>query len=260
MAFDLSTITTEAVVRPPRIILLGVEKIGKSSFAAASDRPFFIPVHGEEGIDDIPVAKLEKPVSSYNETVGWLEALYNQQHDFGTIVIDSTTTLEPLLHQQVCNDYNKDSIEKVLDGYGKGYLETLKYWRRLTDWIDVLRRDRNCASILIGHVTIKRIDDPIVGSYDSFIWSIHHKAATQLYAWADVILFANSKVILQSEDAGFGKKTKRGTDVTGGRYLYTQKKPSHPGGGRGPFGRIPYEIPLDWNAFCQHVQAARNVQ
>jgi len=150
MAFDLSTITSESVIRPPRIILLGVEKIGKSSFASCSDRPIFIPVHGEEGIDDIPVAKLPAPVTSYNETVGWLSTLHGEAHEYGTVVIDSATTLESLLHQQVCADYNQDSIEKVLDGYGKGYIETLKYWRRLTDWLDVLRRDRNMASIMIG--------------------------------------------------------------------------------------------------------------
>ena len=33
MAFDLASISNEAVARAPRIVLLGVEKIGKTSFA-----------------------------------------------------------------------------------------------------------------------------------------------------------------------------------------------------------------------------------
>lgn len=260
MAFDLSTLTSETIIRPPRMILLGVEKIGKSTFAASSDRPVFLQIKGEEGIDDLAVAKTPGTVNSYADCIGWLGALHQQPHDHGTVVIDSTSTLEPLLHAQVCRDYNKDSIEKVLDGYGKGYVETLKYWTCLTDWLDALRRDRKMASILIGHVTIKRVDDPIVGSYDSFVWNIHHKAASQLYAWADLILFCNSKVIIKSEDIGFNKEAKRGQDLMGGRYLFTQKKPSHPGGGRGIFGRIPYELPLDWSAFTQAVANARDSQ
>jgi len=257
MAFDLSTVTNDSVIRPPRIVLLGVEKIGKSTFAASSDRPMFIQVKGEEGIDDLRVAKTPGPVMSYNECLGWFGALHQQQHDHGTVVVDSTSALEPLLWAQVCADYNKDSIEKVLDGYGKGYAETLKYWTRITEWLDALRRDRGMASILIGHVKIKRVDDPIAGSYDAFVWDIHEKAANLLYRWADLILFCNSKVIVKSEDAGFGKEVKRGQDLMGGRYLYTQKKPSHPGGGRGVFGRVPYELPLDWNAFVAAVTKAR---
>ena len=256
MAFDLSTVTSEAIVRPPRMILLGVEKIGKSCFAASSDRPFFIPVRGEDGIDDIPVPKLSSPVQSYDECLGWLGALHGGEHNYGTVVIDSTSTLEPMVWKKTCEEHGESCIEKILGGYGKGYTETLKYWRALADWLDALRRDRHMASILIGHVTIKRIDDPIVGSYDSFVWDIHHRAASLLYKWADVILFANSKVVVKSEDAGFGKEIKRGMDVMGGRYLYTQKKPSHPGGGRGVFGRIPYELPLSWDHFIQAVQQA----
>lgn len=257
MSFDLTTITTEAVLRPPRMILLGTAKIGKSVFAASSDRPFFIPVKGEEGIDDIEVPKLPTPVASYNETIGWLSALYQQQHEYGTLVLDSSSTLEPMLWAQVCSDHNKSSIEEVLDGWGKGYSETLKYWRALTDWIDVLRRDRNMASIIIGHVGIKTIDDPIAGRYDSFVWDIHHKAASQLIKWSDLVLFCNNKVVVKREDAGFGKDVKRGEDITGERYLYTQSRPSHPGGGRGAFGNLPYELPLNWDSFISAVQKAR---
>lgn len=261
MSFDLTTITSEAVTRPPRMILLGVEKIGKSSFASKSYKPMFIPVKGEEGIDDIQCAKLPAPVQSFDEAMGWIMSLHSGEHDHGTVVIDSTSTLEPLVWARTCAGSEKScggDIEKFNGGYGKGYGAALNHWRAMTDWLDALRRDRGMSSILIGHVTVKRIDDPMVGSYDSFVWDIHHKAASLLYRWADLIMFCNSKVTVKSEDAGFGKEIKRGADVMGGRYLYTQKRPSHPGGGRGVFGRIPYELPLDWDRFMQEVKIARN--
>jgi hypothetical protein len=239
------------------MILLGVEKIGKSTFAGSADRPAIISVKGEEGVDAIEAWKIPSPVNHFDECIGWLSALHQQPHDHGTVVIDSTSALEPLVWACVCREHNETILEKVMGGWGKGYIETLKYWTRLTEWLDALRRDRGMASILIGHVKIKRVDDPIAGSYDAYMWDIHEKAASLLYRWADLTLFANSKVIVKSEDAGFNKETKRGMDPMGGRYLYTQKKPSHPGGGRGAFGRIPYELPLSWDAFVQAVSIAR---
>jgi hypothetical protein len=48
MAFNLESITCEKRLRAPRIVLLGVEKIGKSTFAAGSANPIFIPIRGEQ--------------------------------------------------------------------------------------------------------------------------------------------------------------------------------------------------------------------
>ena len=58
MAYDLSQISSGVCVRAPRIILLGVEKIGKSTFAAGANRPVFLPIKGEEGIDELDVDKV----------------------------------------------------------------------------------------------------------------------------------------------------------------------------------------------------------
>ncbi len=258
MAYDLSTITSDVQVRPPRIILLGVEKIGKSTFAAGSDRACFLPIRGEEGIDDIKVGKIPGYCSSITDVYGWLSSLHTGQHGYGTAVIDSASALEPLIWAATCaKNGNVDSIEKVGGGYGKGYTEALPFWRGITEWLDALRRDRNMASIIIGHVKVKRLDDPIDGSYDTFQFDIHEKAANLLYRWADVILFAKSKAVVRSEDVGFNKEVKRAVDpYAGQRFLYTQKRASHPGGGRGVYGKLPYELPLDWNVFMQAVTAA----
>ena len=49
MAFDLESITSEKRIRAPRIVLLGVEKIGKSTFASGSHNPIFIHTIREIG-------------------------------------------------------------------------------------------------------------------------------------------------------------------------------------------------------------------
>jgi hypothetical protein len=261
MAFNLASITNETRLRAPRIILLGVEKIGKSSFAAGSDRPIFIPVRGEEGIDGIAVPQYPT-CKTFDDVMSCLYSLYTEKHEFGTSVIDSSSTLQPIIFEEICRkNGNVDSIEKACGGYGKGYVEALSYWRRITEALDALRNDRGMASIIIGHVTVKRFDDPCGESYDQYQFDLHDgkssSAVQLLFRWADVILFCNTKVIVRKEEVGFKGEKHQGVDIgNGARFLYTQKRPAHPGGGRGVYGRLPYELPLNFGSFMDAVQAA----
>lgn len=261
MAFDLASISNETRLRAPRIILIGTEKIGKSEFAAGSDSPIFIPVKGEEGIDALKVSQFPT-CNSFSDVMECMSTLYRDPHEHLTTVIDSASTLEPLIWADTCRtNGNAPSIEKVNGGYGKGYIEALSLWRLLTEALDALRAERNMASIIIGHAKAKRFDDPVDGSYDRWQLDLHEKAAALLYRWADCILFANTKVAVKSEDVGFNKKSKRGLDIAGGqRFLFTQKSPAYPAGGRGVYGHLPAELPLSWTAFRDAVASVAAAQ
>lgn len=248
MSFDLKSITRGAQLKAPRMILLGVEKIGKSTFAAGSDNPVFLPIKQEEGVDAIDVPKFPTAMT-FDDVMQAMRTLYKEEHEFGTVVIDSASALEPVIWEAVCKEAQCDSIEKVGGGYGKGYTEAMTKWRQLMTALDALRSDKKMASILIGHVKVKRFDDPLGESYDQYQFDIHEKAANALFRWADAIGFANTKTAVKKEDSGFGKEKKRGIDVTGSRYLFTRKTPAHPGGGRGVYGQLPYELPLSWEAY-----------
>lgn len=257
MPFDLSSISAGKQVRPPRMMLLGIEKIGKSTFASQSNSPCFIPVLGEDGLDDLDVNKFP-PSTCFSDVISALQTLLNGGHSFQTVVIDSISTLEPLIWNDVCRrNEGADSIEKVLGGFQKGYVEALHEWKILCAYLDALRDQQNMASILIGHVAVSTFIDPEGPSYDTYVADIHKKASGMLYRWADAILFAKNKIIVQKEDRGFGKTTGKAQDIgQGARFLYTHKKPAHPGGGRGVYGRLPYEIPLSWEHYQAAVSAA----
>lgn len=272
MALSLASIRKETAIRAPRIILLGVEKIGKTTFACGSriedgyvvetglNNPILIPIRGEEGADSIG-APMFPTCGSVDELLEALGALYTEEHEYSTVVIDSASALEPLVWADVCESHKVQSIEDVGGGYGKGYTATLGVWQKIRDGLDALRNERGMASIIIGHAKVKRFDDPAGGSYDQYQFDIHDKAANLLARWADVILFANTKVAVLKEDVGFKKEKKRGIDATGGqRFLFTQKRPAHPGGGRGAYGLLPYELPLDWSAFSDAVASATTIK
>lgn len=252
--FNLNQISSETRFRAPRIILLGVEKIGKSTFASESDNPVFLPIGGEEGIDSLGV-NATPACSNYNDVIGWLCSLGKDSHNYKTVVIDSASALEPLIHAEACKNLgDSDNISKAGGGWGAGYNESLRLWRGVTDVLDALRDEKDTTSILIGHVKVRRFDDPAGESYDQYVFDVQEKAHNLLYRWADCILFMNTKVLVKKEDVGFGKQKARGLEITpGSRYLYTQKRPAHPGGGRGVYGQLPYELLLprnkSWNVF-----------
>lgn len=272
MSFNLASLSAEAVIKAPRILLLGVEKIGKTTFACGArvedgqlvevglNKPVVIPVRGEEGADEFAVAKFPT-AQSFDDVLSAISSLYTEEHAFETVVIDSASALEPLIHDKVCADYKATSIEEVLGGYGKGFGEAMKYWRGLTNGLDALRNSKDMRSIIVGHIKIKGIKNPGTDAYDAFQFDINERASQMLLKWADLILFANSKITVRKEDVGFNKTKARAVDAAGGqRFLYTQKHPAYPAGGRGVLGRLPNEIPLDWATFQDAVASAYKTQ
>ena len=254
--YDLSSISEGTCVRAPRIILLGVEKIGKSTFASSADNPIFLPIKGEEGIDDLNVAKT--PIcNSPMDVLGWLKAIRYQDNDWKTVVLDSISALDPITNADICEREGVKTINDVGGGFGKGYAQAMEIWRNILEWLDFLRATRNMASILIGHVKVQRFNDPSGEPYDRYTLDANDKVASLLYRWSDCILFCNTKVVVRVSDAGFGKTKNQGVEANpGARFLYTQKRPAHPGGGRGVYGELPYELPLGWKSFMYAVSDA----
>lgn len=253
---NLKSITRGAQLKAPRIVLLGVEKIGKSTFAAGAEAPIVLPIRQEEGVDALDVAKFPT-LQSFTDVRDALGSLADQDHDFKTVIVDSASALEPVIYKDVCDSENAASIEKVGGGYGKGYTEALSRWRELMQALDYLRENKNMASILIGHVKVKRFDDPLNESYDQFQFDINDKASAALFRWADFIGFANTKTFVKKEQSGFGAEKGKAIDAGAGqRYLFCQKSPAFPAGGRGPYGKLPNDLPLNWPAFKEAVVAA----
>jgi hypothetical protein len=268
MAINLSSISKGKATKAPRIIVLGVEKIGKTAFACGTtfedgriskhgtNNPIGIPIKGETGMDDLDIAKF--PTSNtIDDVMQAIGSLYAEAHEYRTVVIDSASALGPLIYDDVCSEFKVSNVRKV-PGFRTGEAAVQIRWRGLLNGLDALRESKNMASIIIGHVKIRKHKNPEGDDYDCYDFDLDQEVAEMLKRWADLILFANTKVVVkkEGEDTTFSKAKKRGIDNTGGqRFLYTQKRPAHPGGGRGDYGMLPYELPLDWKEFETAVAA-----
>jgi len=233
---------------PRRVMLYGTHGIGKSTFAARSERPVFIQT--EDGLGEIECDKFPL-AETYDEVIKALAELYTEKHPYRTVVIDTLDWLERMIWAEVCRKRMVESIEDI--GYQKGYAFALGQWRDVIAGLDALRRDRGMTVLLVAHSKIEKFDDPEHESYDRYSPRLHKLASAVVQEWCDEVLFATYKVYTRQTDEGFNRKKTRGTG-TGERVLYTTERPAHVAKNR---LNLPDELPLDWSAYAKFVTAAR---
>jgi len=264
MSFALDSISNAKRIRAPRIVLLGTPGIGKSELAGGSDDPIFLPVKGEEGIDALDVQAFPV-ITSYDEFMEALESLYSKEHNFRTLVLDSTSTFAPIVDDAALQVENVKSKALLGGGWGRQWDTITRLWSGILAGLSALRDDFGMSVILIGHVKIKAAREPETESFDQWTFDIDGRVADQIIRWSDCTLFMNRKTVVKKEESGFNKKEKRGLDITGGqRFLFTQQSPTHPAKTRGCFGELPAEIALPrhnaWEAFMGEVAQAISKQ
>lgn len=246
MAISLASIArTARASAPPRIVIHGVQGVGKSTFAANAFKPIFLPF--EDGLTGIETEAFPL-LRSYEDAVAALDSLATEQHDFGTVVLDSLDWLEPLIWNRVARDAGKDSIESI--PYGKGYIEATAYWRTLLDKLNTLRA-RGMATILVAHTEVKRFDAPDMDAFDRYVLKLHKGAAALVVEWADVVGLAQVETAIKKEAQGFQNRT-RGI-ATGRRVLRVNESPAYIAKNR---FSLPDPLPLDWTALVQAITPA----
>jgi hypothetical protein len=239
----LGGIITGKTQLPPRILLYGIEKIGKSTLAASAPKPIFVPT--EDGLGQIDCARFPL-ATNYEQVTTNLEALLTNEHDYGTVVVDSGDWLERLIYDRTCKASNVTSIELAAGGYGKGYTAALAYWREILDMLDACR-ERGMIVIIICHAIVEKFDDPDSVSYDRYSPKLHKKTSGPLLTeWADAVLFATRKIRVAVQKEGMkSRATATGIGKAGGeRVLRCVGGPSCVAGNR---YSMPDEIPLTWD-------------
>jgi hypothetical protein len=242
MALSLAQLTRANTPKPPRMLIHGVAGVGKTTLAAGANAPVFIQT--EDGLGLLPVPHFPL-ATSFEAVLEALVALYTEDHDFKTVVVDSVDWLEPLIWAKTCRDNGWNSIEDA--GFGKGYIAALNLWRQYLDGLNGLRDDRGMTVIQIAHTDIKRFDSPEHDPYDRYVIKLHARAAALLQEHSDLVLFANYRISTVKADVGFNKKVNRALG-SGERVLHTAERPAFLAKNR--FG-LPETLPLDWTAFAQ---------
>lgn len=243
---SLSNVKKGIQQAPPRVVLYGVEGVGKSTFAAGAPSPIFLGA--EDGTSQLDVARFPEP-TTWADALAAVDVLTLEDHDYQTFVIDTLDWLEPLCWAHVCAANGVSSIEDVQKGFGKGYLAALSEWRILLSRIDNLRAKRGMSVILLAHSVIKPFNNPEAENYDRYELKLQKLASGLVKEWTDALLFARHETFT----AGGAKGAKVKGVSTGARVVHTEHSAAWDAKTRYSH---PETIALDWADFAQGMRAA----
>jgi len=244
----LSSISGTKHKTPPRIVLHGPEKVGKSTFFAGAPDPIFIQT--EDGLTGVDVQAFPL-CKDYNTIIAQLTSLSLDDHSFKSVIMDSADWTERLLHAHVCEMEGVDIIEKAAGGYGKGYLVALNLWRNILRALDYLNKEKGMIVGIICHSRVVSINDPLNEVYDSYQLKLHdpksgNGSSALLKEWADILLFADTEKFTRKIQADGGKDDKRSRATsTNRRFLYTNPSPAYAAGNR---YSLPPQLDLTWDS------------
>lgn len=226
MAIDMKSLRKVRADQPPRLLIYGPEKMGKTTLAAEFPAPVFLQTErGESG--DLVLDSFGH-LTTYEQVIEALQSLAGEDHNFQTVVLDSVSALQKLIWDKVCRDSNVKSIELANGGYGKGYIEADRLWEEVLDGLNYLRNERSMAVVLVGHAIISRFDDPETQSYSRYDIDLHKRAEALLKREVDAILLVKKDVTIKTE----GKGDRVRADGGSTRWIYTEGKPAYTAGNR----------------------------
>lgn len=235
-------ITTGRIPKAQKVVLYGVEGIGKSTFASQFPDPLFIDT--EDSTLHMDVKRFDKPTS-------WTMLLQQVEYvkinrPCQTLVIDTIDWAEEICkkHLMAANGWNAIDAE----GYGKKFVALAKEMGTLLDKLSEVI-DVGINVVITAHAMLRKKEEPDeMGAYDRYELKLEKKTAPIVKEWSDNVLFANYKTTIITDSKTESKK------ATGGqRMMYTTHRPSWDAKNR---WQLPDELPFDYSQIAQAFEVA----
>lgn len=225
-----------------RVVVYGIEGIGKSTFASQFPEAVFIDTEGST--NQMDVARFPTP-TSWEMLISEVEQTISNPSGIGTLVIDTVDWAQQLCIVSVCEKNQVKGIEDF--GYGKGYSYVKEDFGKLLNLLNDLV-DKGVNVVLVAHSTIRTFTKPDeMGQYDRYELKLIDTPKCSISGlvkeWADVLLFANYETFI-TEDPKTKKKYASGNQ----RVMYTTHTAAWDAKNR--FG-MPDKLPFEFNSIAQ---------
>lgn len=251
MSFQIETGVSQKAFK---VVVYGVESIGKSTFASQFPKAVFIDTEGSTS--SMNVSRYPKPTS-------W-QMLLDEIADFTktqyqTLVIDSADWAERLCVENVCVSRGKKGVEDF--GYGNGYTYAEEEWGRFLNLLSDVVEVHHKNVVLTAHAIVRKFERPEESaSFDRYELKLGkkttNKTAPLTKEWADMVLFANFKVAITNTKTDKQGNTK-GKAANGQRVMFTQHHPCWDAKNR--YGLAP-ELPFEYQQIKHIIEAVPSNQ
>lgn len=240
MAFDIKK---GASKKPPRILLIGVEGVGKTSFGADLPAPLFICA--EDGLVGPQFGDTASfAPNDWSHLLSFLDHMAQNELGYKSLVIDTLDWIEPKLFAHVVSAARKSDIRSIEDfGFGKGYALAADEFRQLLTRLDRVVAKGITVAIL-AHTQVKPFNNPVGDNYDRYEPKVCKQVAALAKEWVDAVLFARFDTWAKKDG---GKAKGQGGDV---RVVHT----THCAGwdAKNRYG-LPETMPLDARTIMQAI-------
>ena len=217
-------ITSGKIHTAQKVVIYGVEGIGKTTFASRFPDPVFI-------LSQVDYIIQYKPCK--------------------TLVLDTIDWAEKLCYDAVCATNQWKSIESP--GYGAGYRyayeEMGKLMNKLTDVVEA-----GINVVVTAHCALRKFEQPDeMGAYDRYEMKLQNSqkcsTAGMVKEWADCVLFANYQTYVVKE--GDGKNAKSKGQGGTKRIMHTVRHACWDAKNR--YG-LPPEVPFDYEEIRPYIE------
>lgn len=230
-------VTRGAKPRAQKVVLAGVEGIGKTTFASQAPSPLFLDVDGG-GSDSFDVPRLPPP-ASWAELLAMVAdvAAGGVDDGFATLVVDTADGAEQMMIDYICQRDRKETLSDY--GWGKGPVVAGNEWRKLLDGLEaVIASGMNV--IVTAHTAITRIEQPDeIGVYDHYALKLSKYVSALTREWCDALIFASFKIYVSADERGRAK-------ATGGKKRVMHMSHSASWDAKCRWPNVPDELPLDF--------------
>lgn len=238
-------ITRGIVQRAVKSCIYGVEGIGKSTFASKFPKPLFLDL--DKGTARLDVDRIED-ISTWSDLMKTVQDFaYMENNPYETLIIDTADAAARLCEKHVIQTraQGKTSIEDI--PYGKGYKMLAEEFATLLIWLEVLI-EKGFNVVILAHAMMKTVTKPDdMGAYDH--WELKlpgntsNKIGPLVKEWADLLLFADYKTVLVTDETNNKKKAKGGK-----RIMYTSHTPFADAKNR---FNLPDQLPFDFGEIAK---------
>ena len=250
-----------------RAVIAGVEKVGKTTFCCSAPKALLVPL--ENGYMGVTVEKTPM-LTTFVEVMGLLDEIINAaqkgQFPYKTIVFDSGTALERLIHDKTLstdplwkNGNLKGLImDNALGGYGKAYNFANELFAKFLEKCDMLATNGGINIVITCHVFAGKVIDPAFGEYDTWDLLLHSPKNNKTYGkremitqWADLVGFLHEPMYISKIE---GSDLSMGINANKGRILGIERTPAYIAGNRfGMKGEIAVPPEQSWNYLAHQI-------